>query len=243
VEILLSAYEDAALNAAQRERVEEHLRTCAACQQTVHEMRMMARLLTEPLSRAHAPSDFAQRVMGALSSPTPPHSFAWGWKAWTVSAAVTLLLTFALWKVSQRRERRNPTSVALVPKELTPKQEREPQQTSPTERVVPKSPASPRRASGGAIASFQTGYRRDRVMPKSERHRVRSLPVVQQVAPPVTFSVRWDDRRIEQQDIIAAQVAEARPVVVERPPLVAESPTVTVTTDAESVESANGSES
>lgn len=235
VETLLSAYEDDALNAHLRERVEVHLTTCAACQRTLREMRAMTRLLAEPLSHTRAPSDFVHRIMQSLPSPAPQRSLGWGWKIGTVSAAVALLLTFALWQMSQRRERHSHKVAAIAPKALPPKQEREPQRMSPPHNLVPKSPSVPRPASPVVVPTGRDAKSAPRLA--SPRPKV----VVRQVAPPVTFSVRWDDRRVEQQQTITTQVAETQSVVVERPPLVAESPMVRVTTDAESIESANGS--
>jgi hypothetical protein len=206
-------------------------------------MRMMARLLTEPLSRAHAPSDFAQRVV--MSLPRPRRLVAPRWAVWAASAAVVVSLAFGLWRASQPRARRDAPRIVGVepqrkesPKASAPDRPNAPRE-SPTVNVTPpKSPAAPPSRYIGTPRRARR-FTVQTPAPSSNQPVGSGALRSDDVDAPVTFHVRWGERSLEQQETtITARQTDVGTTVIERPPLLTEALTVTVTTN---VETANGS--
>ena len=90
VERSLPRYCDGDLSAAERQRVDAHLATCARCRSALEEVQFSAKLL-EQLSTVSAPPSVWNGIESALSAPGARPSVAYG-RRWAFAGVVALAL-------------------------------------------------------------------------------------------------------------------------------------------------------
>src|SRR5271163_196283 len=93
--VLLMAYHDDELQPADALRVEEHLKTCAACQAAHAEAQTLSQLLRDPELYAQPSDALKTRIQFAIRQQANPRLFSTPVLIWATIAA-TLLATVSI---------------------------------------------------------------------------------------------------------------------------------------------------